>query len=112
MKELQHISYEERLRKLGQFTQDKRRFRGDFINVYKHLKGGCKEDGTILFSVVSSDRTRGSGHKLKHRRVHLRIGKHFFTVRMTEHCHGFPREFVESSPLELYRSCPDMILGK
>ena len=27
---------------------------GDLFNVYKHLKGGCKEDGTRPFLVVPS----------------------------------------------------------
>jgi len=58
---------------------------GDFISLYKYLKGGCKQDGARLFSVVPWDRTRGSGHKLQHRQFHLDIRKHFFTVQMTEH---------------------------
>jgi len=35
------------------------------------------------------------GHKVKHRRCRLNFGKHFFTVRMTEQWHGFPKEVVE-----------------
>lgn len=35
------------------------------MNAYKYLKGGRHEDGAGLFSLVASDRPRGSRYKLE-----------------------------------------------
>jgi len=60
---------------------------------------------------MSSDRTRDKVNKLKHRKLHVKIRKHSFTMRVTEHCHRLFREVVDSPCLEIFKSYLDMVLG-
>jgi len=101
---LEHLSYEEKLRELALLSLEERRLRGDLTNVYKYLKGGCKEDRAMLFSVVPRHGIRGSRQKTKHRRFCLNMNKHFFTVRVTKHWNRSPT-------LEIFKSCLDTVLG-
>ena len=59
--------------------------------------------------VVPSDRTRGNGHKWKHRKLCMNMRKNFFTVRVTD-WNRLPREVVGSPSVETFNTSLDAYL--
>ena len=60
---MEHLSYEERLDRLGLFSLKQRRRRSDLIEMYKIMRGMDRVDREQLFPLIEGSVMRG--HKLK-----------------------------------------------
>ena len=80
IRELEHLTYKNRLRELGLFSLEKRRMRGDLTAAFQYLKGAYKQEGSQLLKRVDNGRSRGNGFKLEEGRFRFNIRGMFFTT--------------------------------
>jgi len=108
---LEHLCCEERLRELGLFSLEKRKFRRDLTAAFQYLKGAYKKAGEGLFTRTCSDRTMGNGFKLKEGRFRLDRMKKLFTMRVVRPCHRLPRDGVAAPSLAVFQARLDGALS-
>ncbi|PKU35023.1 hypothetical protein llap_14672 [Limosa lapponica baueri] len=102
IRELEHLSYEDRLRELGLFSLEKRRLQGDLVVAFQYLKAAYKKDGNKPFSRTCCDRTRGNGFNLKGGRHRLDVRKTFFMMKVVKHWNRVPRVAEHGPSLETF----------
>jgi len=104
-KGLEHFSRQERLRELraGMFSLEKRCRRGSCQCV--QIPDGRKQRiWSGVFTVLLSDKTRGSTHKPKYKNFFLNTRKNTFTARVVKRLNRSPRETVQSLSLEVFKA--------
>ena len=102
--ELRTKTYEERLKELNLFSLEKRRRRGDLIELFKIVNGYDKLNiGKLL--AFDNSRTRGHQFKLKYRSPSFctDIGKFSFANRVVNPWNDLPRYVVESTSITSFK---------
>src|SRR5271157_5986271 len=78
----QPFSYEERLRKMGLISLEKRRVRGGLIQTFKIVKGYDKLDYRNFFEILKGGKTCRHSIKLVKKRCNGDIRKNVFSQRV------------------------------
>ena len=111
IRELEHLSYEERLRELGLFCLEKRRLQRNLTGAFQYLKGAYEQKEDWLLTQSDNNRTRESVYKLEEGRFRLDVRKKFLTQKMVWHWHRLPREAMDAPSLDVFKSRLDGALG-
>ncbi|KAE8615256.1 hypothetical protein XENTR_v10008456 [Xenopus tropicalis] len=110
VKGMEDLNYEVRLSRLGLFSLEKRRLRGDMITLYKYIRGDYRQLGDVLFSHKNNQRTRGHPFRLEERSFHLKQRRWFFTVRAVRLWNALPSDVVMADSVNAFKRGLDEFL--
>ena len=96
--ELKHLSYEERLKRLGLTTLEERRTRGDLIEMYKIITGKENVNVDKFFRIIAR---RGDPELTHNKKIYKKgyktaVRRNFFTQRNIENWNGRGKNVVEA----------------
>ncbi|XP_072025076.1 uncharacterized protein [Amphiura filiformis] len=100
---IQHLTYEERLRRLNLTTMEKRRERGDIIQTYRIMNQIDRINPDTLFQKADYQGTRGHSQKLAKSRSRLDTRKYFYSQRVVENWNKLPESAIQSPTLLCFK---------
>ena len=100
---LRNLPYRDRLKRLNLHSLERRRARGDLIEVFKWVKGINKGNINQVIEISNQDRTRGNGYKLEKLRFRTDIGRHWFTNRVVNDWNRLSRHVVSAESLGSFK---------
>ena len=96
------LSYADRLTRLNLFSLERRRLRGDMIEMFKIFSGLSDLPIVELFD-PSTSRTRGHRFKLAKPRARLRLRASSFSHRVVDHWNALPDELFNVTTVEGFK---------
>ena len=109
---IRHLSYEDRLKSLNLHSLERRRVRGDMIEVYKWFKGLNKGDISKVLKINSGDRTRSNGFKLDKFRFRRELGRNWFGNRVVDEWNRLPDQIINARSLNSFKNKIDQYMSE
>jgi hypothetical protein len=104
VRRIRHLSYPERLRKLGLPTLKYRRIRGDMIEIYKLVSGKYDKESSIDLNFRQNSVTRGNSLKLYKEHVKYDLRKYFFKDRVVDIWNSLPESVVSANSINAFKN--------
>ena len=108
---LRNMPYEERLKELNLFSLEKRRLRGDLIEVFKMFQGFDNVNINDYLVVDRESNTRNNGFKIIGKSFRSEESKHFFFNRIVNVWNSLPAHVVSCNTIESFKNRLDKYLS-
>ena len=101
---IKHLSYQERLKKLGLPSLEYRRERADLIEVYKIMNNIDQVEKDTFFKFPNYASTRGHQFKLAKKQHRLKVRSNSFSLRVIDSWNSLPDKVVMAPSLNSFKS--------
>ena len=109
---IRNLNYKDRLKRLQLHSLERRRVRGDLIEVFKWIKGFNKGDINKVLLVSTSNRTISNGYKLEKFRFRKEIGKNWFTNRVVDEWNRLSGHVVSAKSIDCFKKRLDEFMDR
>jgi len=101
VKGLKKLPYETRLKRLGIYTLERRRLRGDLIETFKILTGIERTDFELA---DAASWIRGHSLKLYKPRCHTTLRQNFFSIQIINEWNKLPQSVTEATSVNTFKN--------
>jgi len=105
VKGLEKLPYETRLKKLGIYSLERRRLRGDLIETFKILTGTENVNYSKFFELADvTSGLRGHSLKLFKPRCRTTVRQNFFSLRIVNEWNKLPLDVMEAPSINMFKN--------